>query len=145
MPSRSDSKRARLQRWLAVRRPAAIDTAVLDEIKTALEPVSDSYLRDLIRSSGFAMTPDVEGVNTHTLEDLERTLNALAVLYETGRRDIRPLVIAAKDRLKWSMARLSDPAKKEMRQEMILWTLTWLENPAAFSLWVSLRRRAAHA
>ena len=142
MPARSESKRARLDRWLAAQRPPIIDSAVLAELRAALAPVSDSYLHDLVRNCGFAMSPEVEGVNAHTLEDLERTLIALAGLYEAGSGDTRSLVIAAKNRLRWAQARSSDPARKALHDEMILWMLTWLENPCAFPVWVRLRRRA---
>lgn len=88
------------------------------------------------------MSPEVEGVNTHSLDDLERTLLALAGLYDEGHTAIRAAVIAAKDRLRWIMARSADPGKKRDYDEMILWMLTWLENPGAFSAWVGLRKKA---
>ena len=60
--------------------------------------------------------------------------------YSTG-----PLVIDAKNRLKWARKRANpDPGKDAVREEMTLWAMTWLENPAAFPLWIELRERAGH-
>jgi hypothetical protein len=33
-----------------------------------------------------------------------------------------------------------NPAKRAEKEEMILWLLTWLENPPLFAAWVRLRR-----
>jgi len=29
------------------------------------------------------------------------------------------------------------------KEEMVLWMLTWLENPGVFATWLELRKRAA--
>ena len=84
----------------------------------------------------------VEGVNAESLDELERTLLALAQEYANGRADVRPVVIEAKDRLRWAEARAADPERKAAKAEMLLWTITWLENPIAFPVWARLRRRS---
>ncbi|HWR52434.1 MAG TPA: hypothetical protein VN428_15085 [Bryobacteraceae bacterium] len=67
-------------------------------------------------------------------EELERTL---AALVECDRAAARRLVIEAKDHARLALRREPDAA----REEMILWMLTWLENPEAFLIWVRLRKR----
>ncbi len=74
----------------------------------------------------------VEGVRQDTLDNLQRTLLALLGEYERGKQaDVRKLVIAAKERAKWTS-----------KQENALWMLTWLENPPLFPQWAALRRAA---
>jgi hypothetical protein len=50
---------------------------------------------------------------------------------------VRRAVITSKEH-----ARLAarNPAKRAEKEEMILWMLTWLENPPLFAAWVRLRR-----
>jgi hypothetical protein len=55
------------------------------------------------------------------------------------RRAIRPLVITARDHARLAARRNQ---ASPLKQEMILWMNTWLENPEAFSLWVALRKQA---
>jgi hypothetical protein len=101
----------------------------------------------MLRESGVALAPLVEGVRQDTFEDLERTLLALEREYAAGdearRSACRREVIAAKDRARWAQRRLAeaDP-RREIRAEMFLWMLTWLENPSVFPAWLALRKRA---
>jgi hypothetical protein len=78
----------------------------------------------------------VEGVRQGTLDELESSLLALLDEFERGdanrRSAVRRLVITAKDHARW--------AKRAEKEEMILWLLTWLENPPVFRDWVRLRR-----
>ncbi|MEO8132204.1 MAG: hypothetical protein ABI822_34225, partial [Bryobacteraceae bacterium] len=110
----------------------------------ALAPVSANYLRKLVRSTGLPMSPFVEGVNQKSFANLERTLEALQREYETSapdrRRRIRAEVISAKDHARWA---LQKPDSGAVKEEMLLWILTWLENPAVFSAWLVVRKRAA--
>jgi hypothetical protein len=61
--------------------------------------------------------------------------------YEHGnparRAAVRRVVITSKEH-----ARLAarNPAKRAEKEEMILWMVTWLENPPLFADWVRLRR-----
>ena len=90
------------------------------------------------RDADVPLAPMVEGVRQEVLEGLERTLRALLNEYEAGdaarRVAVRRLVIEAKDHAK--LAARKNPAK----QEMILWMLTWLENPPLFPAWLKLRK-----
>ncbi len=105
----------------------------LPDIRAALGPISESYLRRLLRASGVPLDPLVEGVRQSGFDDLERTLTALAACDRSG---ARRLVIEAKEHARLALKRKPDPA----REEMILWMLTWLENPDTFPIWVRLRK-----
>ncbi len=83
-------------------------------------------------------------VATQGFGELEETLLALLDEYEkdeyekgdaTRRAAVRKLVITAKDHARWALRR--GHATKE---EMVLWMMTWLENPPVFREWVKLRR-----
>ena len=64
------------------------------------------------------------------------SLLALLAEYQEGDREARSLarklVISAKDHAKWS--------NKPEKPEMILWMMTWLENPPLFPTWLALRK-----
>ena len=111
-----------------------------------MAPVSEGYLRKLLRGCGTALSPVVEGVVQDSFENLERTLRAMSEEY--GRSDrvrakaIRRLAVQAKDHTRW--AALRSPEKAEVKKEMVAWLLVWLENPTVFPLWVNLRLRHGH-
>jgi len=132
-------KRSELEAWLELARPEQIGEAGFDELSRALSPVSPSYLRKLLRESGVALAPMVEGVRQTTFEELETTLLRLFKEYEGGngarRALIRRMVIEAKDHARWAAGR------KPEKEEMVLWMVTWLENPPVFPQWVRLRRK----
>ncbi len=93
------------------------------------------------------MTPLVEGVRQDSLDELRRTLLAIERVY-TGEperaRACRRAVIEAKDHARWAVRRGKlSPEQRQQKEEMILWMLTWLENPGAFPVWIELRKRAA--
>jgi hypothetical protein len=134
-------KSAELARWLGEQRPEQIGEAEFAQLLTALAPVSENYLRKLVRECGVPLHPMVEGVRQATFEDLEASLMRLLEEYRQGnaarRMAVRRLVITAKDH-----ARLAarSPQKREEKQEMDLWLTTWLENPPVFGEWVRIRR-----
>jgi hypothetical protein len=142
------SKRAALRTYVEARRPAAIGEVEWRELAELLAPVSEGYLRRLVRACGLPLAPLVEGVRQDSFPELERTLGALAGEYldavEGGERarakTIRRAVISAKDHARFAAARLQGGARAP-RDEMILWMLTWLENPEAFGAWVEMRKR----
>jgi hypothetical protein len=143
------SKRTALRAYVEETRPAAIGEAEWAAIAARLAPISEGYLRRLVRELGLPMSPLVEGVRQESLEELERTLAALGGEYEaavkTGDRrrakTIRRAVISAKDHARFAAARL-EGEPRAAREEMILWMLTWLENPAVFRVWLGLRKKA---
>jgi hypothetical protein len=104
--------------------------------------VSEGYLRKLLRESGVPLAPMVEGVRQEDFESLERSLVALLDEYESGDRErraqVRKLVIQAKDHARWAAR---NEEKRAVKEEMVLWMVTWLENPPVFREWVALRKR----
>lgn len=140
---RKPAKKRELAEWIQRSRPEKIGEQEWELLRDLLAPVSESYLRHLLRGSGVPLTTMVEGVRQDSFEALESSLIALLVEYESGdaarRAQVRKLVMSAKDH-----ARLAarDEAKRAEKEEMILWTLTWLENPPLFPAWIRLRRAA---
>ena len=134
-------KSTELARWLEEQRPDRIGEAEFARLREALAPISESYLRKLLRKCGVPLAPMVEGVRQATFEDLEASLLRLLKEYRKGdaerRMAVRRLVITAKDH-----ARLAgrSPQKREDKHEMNLWLTTWLENPPVFGEWVRIRR-----
>ncbi len=137
-------KAAELARWLEEHRPERIGEAEFALIGEALAPVSESYLRKLLRECGVPLVPMVEGVRQGSLDELEASLLKLLEEYEPSnaarRMQVRRLVIMAKDHARLAARR---PEKREEKQEMILWLATWLENPPLFGEWVKIRRSVA--
>lgn len=130
-----------LARWLQENQPAHIGEREYAEIGRALAPISESYLRKLVRECGVPLAPMVEGVRQGTFEELETSLLRLLEEYRQAdavrRMAVRRLVITAKDH-----ARLAAkiPSKRADKEEMVLWLTTWLENPSVFEEWVRIRR-----
>lgn len=116
-----------------------------------LAPVSDSYLRSLVRACGLPLDPVVEGVRQDSFAELERTLVSLQQEYlralDAGdvRRAARcrQAVILGKDHARLAARRpRASPELRARKEEMASWMLLWLENPEIFPTWVALRRRA---
>ena len=134
-------KSAELAGWLEEHRPTHIGEAEFARLSIALAPVSESYLRKLVRDCGVPLDVMVEGVRQGTFDDLEASLLRLLEEYQHSdaahRMGVRRLVITAKDH-----ARLAarNPDKRAEKEEMILWLTTWLENPPVFAAWVRIRR-----
>jgi hypothetical protein len=135
-------KKKRLLRWVGERKPTKIDAGVQEEIAKLLAPISESYLRRLVLELDVPLDPLVEGVRQDNWENLRRTLEALAGVYETGdpsvRKACRKQVIQAKDHARLA-ARKADPERRAMKEEMAEWMLVWLENPGVFTVWARLR------
>ena len=134
-------KSAELTRWLEENRPARIGEAEFAQLRTSLAPVSESYLRKLVRECGVPLDVMVEGVRQATFDDLEASLLKLLEEYQRSdaarRMAVRRLVITAKDHARLAARNSQKRAEKE---EMILWLTTWLENPPLFADWVKIRR-----
>ncbi|MCL4853667.1 MAG: hypothetical protein KJZ78_20110 [Bryobacteraceae bacterium] len=118
-------------------------------LQAAFVPVSARYLREAIRASGVPMSPLAEGIRQDSLEELERTLLRMQTEYQAANqagdarraRQCRAAVIKSKDHAKWALKKAVQEEKRRERAEMILWMLTWLENPALFPDWLKLRKR----
>ena len=144
MPSASKSVKQQLRDYLAANQPAAITEAVWQDLLLRLAPVSESYLRDLLRDTGLPFDQPYAGIRQHTFEELEQSLRTMLQVYSdslaAGERDraryCRRQVIAAKDRAKFAVK------KKPEKEEMAAWMLVWLENPEVFPAWVEARKKA---
>lgn len=142
--ARRPSKRRELAEWIERTRSARIGEAEWEKLRALLAPVSESYLRRLLRDSGVPLAPMVEGVRQESFDSLESSLIDLLKEYEASaaqrRTQIRKLVILAKDHARLAARR---EERRDEKEEMALWMITWLENPPLFPQWVRLRRRAA--
>jgi hypothetical protein len=140
------SKRAKLERWLNQNPKQEIGEPEYAALREALAPISESYLRKLLRDSGVPLAPLVAGVRQSNLDELEASLLALLDEYEgdpSRHTAIRKLIITAKDHARWATKRTRKASNQETsnKPEMILWMITWLENPPVFRQWVRLRRQ----
>ena len=100
-PKTPRGRRTELAHWLETVKPEQVGEAEWDELRRQLAPVSESYLRKLLRESGVPLAPLVEGVRQETLEALESSLLRMLAEYEAGDRErkalVRKAVITAKD------------------------------------------------
>jgi hypothetical protein len=138
-------KARELRRWLESEPRPVIGDREWEELKALLAPISENYLRKLLRDSGAPLEPLIEGVRQESLDALETSLGKLLEEYERGDRGrqmrVRRAVVTAKDHARWaSGSRQKDAGKKAEKQEMTLWMTVWLENPPLFVEWARLRR-----
>ena len=132
---------------MGAEKPGAITGDVWRDLLTRFAPVSESYLRDLLRETGLPFEQPWAGVRQHTLNELEQSLREMLQVYEeagaSGDREraryCRRQVIAAKDRAKFAAK------KKPEKTEMVDWMMVWLENPAVFPAWVEARKKTLAA
>jgi hypothetical protein len=127
------TKRVKLTEWIDRHKPPLVGLLEFEQLEEELRPISESYLRQLLRESGVPLAPMVEGVRQSNLGALELSLLALLAEYEAGdlphKQAVRKLVITAKDHARWTH-----------KDEHVLWLMTWLENPPLFPTWARLRR-----
>jgi hypothetical protein len=152
MGSAGKSVKQQLRDYLAVQQPPAITEAVWLELLGRLAPVSESYLRDLLRQTGLPIEQPFAGVRQHTFGELEESLRELLAVFSAASaagdreraRYCRRQVIAAKDRARF-LARnpRTTEEKRAEKEEMARWMLVWLENPEVFPPWVEARKRVA--
>ena len=138
--SAKPNKRTALHTLIDERRTELITEALFTELMEKLAPVSESYLRRLLRETGIPLAPLVEGVRQESFDALERSLLEFELAYreafESGNapraRAYRQAVITAKDHARFSLRSPgSTPEQRAVEEEMLLWMLTWLENPAS--------------
>ena len=141
MPRKKESKRDQLQAWLAAHPGVVVDERVFATLMRDLAPIGDSYLRELLHDSGATLSPQVEGVRLDSFEKLQRTLTALAELYEDGDASVRSIVLLAKQRARWASQNAKDERKRAEKEEMVEWLLVWLEHPNVFPIWAGMRRK----
>jgi hypothetical protein len=148
---RDKSVKLQLREYLESARPAAITEGVWQELLLALAPVSESYLRDLLRATGLPFEQPYAGVRQHSFEELEATLLDMRQVYNRALADgnreraryCRRQVIAAKDRAKFLALNPGTEAENQARKrEMAEWMLVWLDDPEVFPAWAEARKRA---
>ena len=149
MPRSKTSKKQLLREYLDQRKPAVIGDAEWRELRERLAPVSESYLRQMLRDSEVAVEPPFGGVRQSTFDELEESLVEMEAVYDAaksaGDREkataCRRAVIDAKDRARWATrsAKVAED-KRLQKAEMLEWMLVWLENPSVFPSWIKLRR-----
>ena len=147
---RATSRKQALREYLAGRRIAAIGEAEWQDLLRALAPVSESYLRDLLRETDLPFAQPYAGIAQKNYEELERSLREMLIVYSEAMRAgdrrtaryCRRQVIAAKDRARYiARSAKTSAAKKAQKEEMAQWMLVWLENPEVFPVWAEIRKR----
>jgi hypothetical protein len=148
---RSKSRKQRLEEFLREKRLLSISEEHWSELITLLEPISESYLRDLLQATGIPIAQPFGGVRQTSLEDLEASLVEMEKEYSKAVANhdderataCRRTVIQAKDRARLvSRNQKVDSEKRRQKAEMVEWMLVWLENPGIFESWVGLRKNA---
>jgi hypothetical protein len=148
--SRGKSVKQQLRKMLAAGQPPAITETVWQSLLERLAPVSESYLRDLLRDTGIPFHQPYAGVRQHTFEELDQSLREMQQIYADAitvdnrerARYCRRQVIAAKDRARFlAQNPRTSPDKKAQKEEMVQWMLVWLENPEVFPAWVEARKK----
>lgn len=124
------SKKLRLTELVAG--VALVNTVEWERLRAELAPISESYLRRLLRASGVPLAPEVEGVRQEDFAALERTL-----LATTDRAAV--LLAKRHAELAWRSPR----ANRAVKTEMIEWMRVWLETPDAFAVWMERRKSTA--
>ncbi len=144
------SRKQALREFLADRQITSIGEAEWRAALESLAPVSESYLRDLLRATGLPFAQPYAGIRQKSFQELETDLREMLDVYhsatESGDRQkaryCRRQVIAAKDRTRFQMQRpATPPEKRTQKEEMVQWMLVWLENPDVFPAWVEIRKR----
>jgi len=148
------SRKLALQEFLAARAISSIGEQEWRATLGFLSPISESYLRDLLRETGLPFAQPYAGIRQKSFAELEQDLREMLAIYteamRAGGRDraryCRRQVIAAKDRARF-VARNPKTSleKRAQKDEMAQWMLVWLENPEVFPAWVEIRKRYSSA
>ena len=151
MAPRSKSVKQQLSEYLAAEHPQAITGAVWRDLLTRLAPVTESYLRDLLRRTGLPFEQPWAGIRQHTFDELEQSLLEMLAVYraasEAGDHELADYchrqVIAAKDHARFfARSPKTTEERKLQKVEMAAWMLVWLETPEVFPAWVAARKKA---
>jgi hypothetical protein len=150
----SSSRKQALREFLAAKGITSIGEAEWRAALRALAPISESYLRSLLRASDLPFAQPFAGIRQKSFAELERDLLDMLAVYQAAKqaadrermRYCRRQVIAAKDRARFVAHNPKTvPDKKAKKDEMVQWMLVWLENPDVFPAWVEIRKRYSSA
>jgi hypothetical protein len=144
------SRKQALREFLAAGQITHIGEEEWQAALRTLAPISESYLRDLLRETGLPFAQPYAGIRQKSFAELECDLRGMLAIYVEATRAgdrqraryCRRQIIAAKDRARF-VARnpKTSPEKKVQKDEMAQWMLVWLENPEVFPAWVEIRKR----
>ncbi len=149
MASKKERLQGRLREIAAAEGWELIEQQRAEMLRQRLGPVGKALFRGLLRECGVPLSPLVEGVRQDDFAHLERTLLQLAQEYrqaggqaDRGRQRLcRRAVIEAKDHARLASRNPRTSREKQLeKEEMVLWMMTWLENPGVFGSWVALRK-----
>lgn len=127
-----------------------VDAAAWDALRAAFGTVSERTLHHDLLDSGLPLHPLVEGVRLSTMEDLLRTLTALADCHRSAalaaaKGTVTPARRRVLEARRKAETVLANPKvsqdKRAAMEEKFLWLRTWLENPELFTQWAPLRLR----
>ena len=144
------SRKQALRKLLADRHITEIGELEWQTALRELAPISEGYLRDLLRATGLPFAQPYAGIRQHTFVELESDLRAMLDVYTAAMqagdrlraRYCRRQVIAAKDRARFAARNpRTSPPKKARKEEMAGWLLVWLEDPEVFPAWAEIRKR----
>lgn len=116
-----------------------------------LAPISENYLRELLRATNLPVVQPFGGVRQSSFAELEASLLEMERVYAgciasgdwTRATACRRAVIQAKERARLvSRNEKVDAEKRKQKEEMAEWMLIWLENPGIFESWVALRKKS---
>lgn len=83
-------------------------------------------------------------VRWKNFDELEASLGEFQRMYAqepARRRELRDIVIKTKNRARFASRNPKvSPEKRAAKEEMVRWMLVWLDDPAMFGDWVTLRR-----
>lgn len=132
---------ARLAEWVRRKHWRQIGETEWNEARDAFPQISEETLGKHLESAGVAVAQPWRGVDTSTLDALERSLVDLAEAYVSFPKQARAAVIRAKDKTRFA-ARNPRVAteKRAMKNEMVEWMLVWLGDPRMFADWARLRK-----
>lgn len=144
------SRRAAIMALVEREQWSVVDVDAWNELRRVFDTVTENTLRHDLLDSGLPLDPLVEGVRFDTIEDLARSLTTLADCYlqQMEANPNEPMCVARKcvlEARRKAEAVLGNsrvaPQKRAAMEEKFLWLRTWLENPALFPAWASLRLR----
>ena len=146
----TESRKQKLREYLTAHTVTAIGETEWRDLRRALAPISEGYLRRLLVETGLPFAQPYAGIHQTSFEELERTLREMLEVYTTATgsgdrekaRECRRQVISAKDRARILGRRAkASPENRTVKEEMVHWMLVWLENPEVFPAWVEIRKR----
>lgn len=131
---------------MAARGWQRVGAAEWGELAAAFPGNSSQLLNEVLAAAGIGVEQPFRGVDASTLEGLEQTLRDLSACYAEKpewQRLCRDTVIAAKDRARFASRGVkAEPAKRALKARMVEWMLVWLDDPAMFPIWATLRQAA---